>query len=405
MKFCDITISYNEKSGGIRTYIDEKRRYLLENTDHEHVLIVPDDHDHYEHDEAGSIYYVSSPTIPGHAPYRSFWRPGPIAKIFEEVQPDVIELGSFYVSPWPTFQFRNHQQKLGKNICVGGYFHTDVARVLVSGPLEHSVSSVVGDWSPLLEKIGYEITHALASGVESYIRSVFEHCDARFAASQQQAERLEEYGVDHVQVVPLGVDLEQFRPDRRSQEVRDRFQASPDDVILIYGGRLNEEKDAMLLLKAYKSLPDDSTTHLVILGEGPLRDDLEEGSQNLPRVHLLDYESDMDRYAALLASADIYVTAGPYETFGLSVAEAQAAGLPVVGVHSGALTERVNDEIGRLVKPHDAKAFAQAIVEVSEQREAMRERAHQYAQANYSWQKTFDQLVGFYESKFPTRRY
>ncbi|EGV30835.1 putative glycosyltransferase [Thiorhodococcus drewsii AZ1] len=56
-------------------------------------------------------------------------------------------------------------------------------------------------------------------------------------------------------------------------------------------------------------------------------------------------EQDKFTYATLLASADLYVTAGPHETFGLALVEAEAFGLPVVGV--GALCERVRPDRGR----------------------------------------------------------
>ena len=79
------------------------------------------------------------------------------------------------------------------------------------------------------------------------------------------------------------------------------------------------------------------------------------------------YVNSRKRLSKILASADIYVTAGPHETFGLSIIEAQASGLPVVGVQAGALTERVTEATG-ILGPVDSPAdMAMNLLELSEQ--------------------------------------
>ncbi len=70
MKFCDITIAYNGKSGGIRTYIDEKRRYLVAHTDHEHVLIVPGRRSRVRRDGRFTTIMLRGPLLPGQDAYR-----------------------------------------------------------------------------------------------------------------------------------------------------------------------------------------------------------------------------------------------------------------------------------------------------------------------------------------------
>ena len=68
--------------------------------------------------------------------------------------------------------------------------------------------------------------------------------------------------------------------------------------------------------------------------------------------------------ARWLASADIYVSGMADETFGVSIVEAQASGLPVVGVAAGAMIDRVTDAVGRLGPVGDADAMARNILDM-----------------------------------------
>ncbi|MHA7872264.1 MAG: glycosyltransferase, partial [Hyphococcus sp.] len=93
--------------------------------------------------------------------------------------------------------------------------------------------------------------------------------------------------------------------------------------------------------------------------------------------------------------SDMYVSGMEDETFGISVIEAQAAGLPVVGVRAGAMVDRVRPHLGRLGTPGDASEMAANIAAVWMDRLALvKERARQHVLDNFSWAKTFDTLYG-----------
>jgi alpha-1,6-mannosyltransferase len=393
MRICDVTLAYAPTSGGIRTYIDAKRQYLLEHTDHEHVLIVPGEDDAVEQDGRAITYRLASPVFPGHAPYRFFWRPGKIKQALLDSGPEVVELGSFYVCPWAAFSYRRERRADGRPCAVGGYFHTDVAEAYFGQPLREAF----GQWSETLNWLGDRLADATRAGVEAYMQSVFEKCDLLMAASPAQAERLRQYGVDEVTVVPLGVDLNRFAPERRSEEVRATLHASPEDIVLIYGGRLDVEKHVDVLVEALKRLPERFPAKLILIGQGPLGEELLKKAAVEPRLEVLPYESDPGRFAALLASSDIYVTAGPHETFGLSVVEAQACGLPVVGVAAGALVERVPEDAGLLGPVGDAAAFAENVRKVSQRRDELGTNARRIVEESFGWDSTFRDLLSLYD--------
>jgi alpha-1,6-mannosyltransferase len=94
------------------------------------------------------------------------------------------------------------------------------------------------------------------------------------------------------------------------------------------------------------------------------------------------------------------------ETFGVSVIEAQAAGLPVVGVAAGAMLDRVDPETGRLGPVDDSAAMAANILEVlHSDRAAMGRAARAHVEGRFSWDRTFQALFSeVYPRAFEARR-
>jgi alpha-1,6-mannosyltransferase len=150
------------------------------------------------------------------------------------------------------------------------------------------------------------------------------------------------------------------------------------------------------LIEAFRRLPEDLRAQLWLLGDGPLREEIEARAADAPAIRLLRYEVDRRRFAETLASADIYVTAGPFETFALSVIEAQACGLPVVGVDAGALRERVPRGLGYLGPVDDANAMAANIARAASERGALGAAARIHVEQNFAWRHAFATWLACY---------
>jgi alpha-1,6-mannosyltransferase len=169
--------------------------------------------------------------------------------------------------------------------------------------------------------------------------------------------------------------------------------------VLVYAGRLSTEKRVLMLPEALASLPRDLGAQLWIVGDGPLHEEISTSIEGNPDIRLLPFENDRIRFAELIASADIYVTAGPHETFGLSVIEAQASGLPVVGVDAGALRERVPERLGYLGPVDDPVAMAGNIVRAARERLVLGQRARRHVERRYGWDSTFRNLLNCYADR------
>jgi alpha-1,6-mannosyltransferase len=215
----------------------------------------------------------------------------------------------------------------------------------------------------------------------------------------QFADKIQTLGVPNPSLVTQFVDLDLFTPALRSESLRETYGVTNDDLLLVYVGRFDSEKHVGTLVRMLHALPASPRAVLVMAGDGPMRGELEAEAQLDSRLRILPYIQVKEDLATLLASADVYTTAGPHEVAAFSVVEAQASGLPVVGVAAGGLLDRVPDDLGVLVPVDDALAMAEAVELLFAKRHTLRPRVRAYVEANYSWTRCFEQIVRLYESQ------
>ncbi|MFD1571406.1 glycosyltransferase family 4 protein [Halorubrum laminariae] len=169
----------------------------------------------------------------------------------------------------------------------------------------------------------------LLSCYRPFGRWAVRQADDVIAVSEWEQERLRaDFGVDAT-VIPNGVDVERFA--NAEPEERDR-------PYLLCVGRLEEYKGVQHVIRALSELPDYD---LLVAGSGPYRDELERIAREegvADRVDFLGYVDD-ERLPGLYAGAEAYVTMSEFEAYGMTVAEALAAGTPCVVREAGALED------------------------------------------------------------------
>jgi len=186
--------------------------------------------------------------------------------------------------------------------------------------------------------------------------------------------------------VPLGVDLEQFRPVSRLRG---------DVPLLVLCSRLSREKRPDLAVEALRELLRGGfPARLVVAGSGPLTASLRRRARGLP-VELVGHLSERSAVADLLAAGDVVLAPGPVETFGLAALEALACGTPVVAASTSAVAELVEGNAGRSAKP-DAPALAAAVAEVLSLPEARRRGAARARAELFPWSRTTDTMLSLH---------
>ena len=375
--FCDVTQSWSAVGGGVGTYLRRKRDYILRHTPHRHLLIVPGAEDGVEENGRAVTVTIASPPVPTSPKYRLLLRNRAVRAALAEYRPHVVECQDGYNLPWAVFA---HRKRHPETAAVAVYM-TDFPTAYVHRPLKRLVGETVAGQ---LRSLAYR-----------YCGSLYRRFDAVFALSENGgATKLRQLGVGEVDIVPLGVELNDFSPRNRDPDLRRSLGIGDGEPFLIYVGRLDRERRAQVVVDAFARLPASLGAHLALVGDGSVRSELLEAAND--RIIAPGYLSDRHELAKWLASADIYVSAMADETFGVSVIEAQASGLPVVGVAAGAMLDRVDQSTGRLGPVDDPAAMAANIFEVwNSDRDAMGTAARAHVEASgFSWDRSFEHLFG-----------
>lgn len=233
------------------------------------------------------------------------------------------------------------------------------------------------------------------------LRDVHNRAALTLAPSSATAEQLASHGIERVHRWGRGVDTSRFSADLADRSLRARY-AAEDERLVVYAGRLAAEKQ----VEDLRALHDLPGTRLLIIGDGPERESLE---RLLPRASFTGFLSG-STLAAHMASADLFVHPGELETFGQTIQEAMASGLPVIAPAAGGPLDLVSpSRTGWLYAPGDLAAMRAHAVDLlfDDAKRAAFSAAALEAVKRRTWPVLTEQLRGYYEMALaasPVRR-
>lgn len=359
MRVVHVANAYTPRSGGIRTTV-HALGHGYRAAGHEFVLVVPGPRASVEDMPWGRRVTLGGPRVPGSGGYRILADLHRVRAVLDALQPDRLEVSD-----------RLTLRGLGRWASAAGVPSTVIAHERVDG--------ILHAFSPLgAREVRFAADRHNATTAERFDRVV---TTTRFAA--QEFVRI---GVptDHV---PLGVDLEKFRPTTHSPR--------GGVPLLVVCSRLSKEKRPDLAVEALRVMHRGGfPARLVVAGSGPLEASLRRRARGLP-VELVGHLADRSSVARLLGDADVVLAPGPVETFGLAALEAMACGTAVVAASTSAVAELVGGGAGRSARPEPpalaAAATALLAVPEGQRRKAARARAELFP-----WSRTTERMLALH---------
>ena len=374
MRICDLTTLYIDGgAGGVNTYLLEKARYLA-NYDGatNHTIIVPGELHTKQSLFGSTLYTIKSPRFFYNPHHRILTNYQQVKQLLRAVHPDLIEVDcSYLLGRWA-------QAAMGeRHVPLVGFYHTHLPSFYAR---------------PLTQRFGNAVAQMAESCAWRYIAYCMAPLDKVLVASQDIYARLVTRLETKVEQVPLGVNMDLFAPRPPQSTV-----AGKERPIILYVGRLSQEKDLTILFEAFRLLNRRGTYQLYIVGDGPLRLQTERFVQSTAHTVYAGSIPYGERLAALYATADVLALPSRNETFGLTILEALASGIPVVAMNQGGPTDLLHARVGALATPGDPVDFADKLARVLVDK-SLAKQCRTYVAEHFSWDKTFLKLLTIYDN-------
>jgi alpha-1,6-mannosyltransferase len=379
MKICDLTQFYSPYSGGVKRYLEQKRSFAVANG-HEHILIIPGPVTNLTSDKFARTYAIRSPLVSRTSRYRALLNLARVERILHHERPDIIESGDPYQMAWKALAVGRSLR-----IPVVGFYHSHFPEAYIRTSSKY---------------LGRDATELFMELAQNYVRSLYNEFARTLVSSQGLADVLTSWGVQNLVLNELGVDTEIFTPAPDRHKTRARLRIPLDSAVLLYVGRLAPEKNVKTLSQAFELLHANAPSrfHLLIVGDGPLRELVRELADQTGHVTWLPYCGDPTELARIYRAADLFVHPSIQETFGLVALESQACGTPVVGIRGSYMDRIIFSDQTNWSADNSACSLAKAICDVVETDDlhSAGKKIRQRVAARYSWNQVFTRLFDLY---------
>jgi len=201
---------------------------------------------------------------------------------------------------------------------------------------------------------------------------------------------------EKLSVIPNGINPEFLRL---------KVIKKPKGLPLILGsvGSLNRVKNYTGILKALAQVKEKEPNldfHYQIIGDGPLRKNLEKLARQLKINHIVHFQGRVESVSERLRHINIFINASFSESFGLAVGEAMAAGIPVIVSKIDSLKTLVGKKAGIFVNPKKPEEIAEAVIKLLKDkklREQLGSAGRKRIEKEFSEEKMIKKTIALYQ--------
>jgi 1,2-diacylglycerol 3-alpha-glucosyltransferase len=319
--------------------------------------------------------------------FTTFWTDSTIDHLFNRFQPEVVHIQDHYPLSWSV---SSEARRRGLPL-VG---------------TNHFVPDNVAPYLPYIARFKMLFQRILWK----WVLLLYNRLDCVTVQSQTAARALLDAGLTTPLVpVSCGIDLDRFRVDPTLDQaaVRRQFGLDPQNVIFLFVGRIDAEKQLDVLIRALSLLGWSHVT-LAIAGRGTEIANLQALTNHLGlenQVRFLGFVPDAD-LPALLNSVDIFAMPSEAELLSIATLEAMACGRPILAARARALPELVENNVnGRLFHPSDPVDAAHAMADLVARMESWPAMgaASQRRSTTHSWTTALNNYNAIYQSLVTSR--
>jgi glycosyltransferase involved in cell wall biosynthesis len=207
---------------------------------------------------------------------------------------------------------------------------------------------------------------------------------------------------DKIYFINNGIDVELYR-ERNGNKLREELGIKKDEIVLGMVGNLRPEKNHKLLISAFTKVEKEvKNIHLVLAGRDFMEGEIQrfaEATGVKERIHFLGERDDVPR---LLGIFDIFCLSSLYEGMPLTLLEAMASGVPVIGSDVLGINEVITDNINGLLFPkNDEKKLAELIKRLLRDND-LRKRLIQEGKSFVEKYHNLDDRIKDYDKLFQT---
>lgn len=231
----------------------------------------------------------------------------------------------------------------------------------------------------------------------NFARWIFDNSDTVLCLSKQSKKEVELLGVnpEKVKTFTYWIDLQKFKVQKSKVKIRQKLGWQNYKFVVLFVGRLVEEKGVLVLLQAARKWSKNIT--LAIAGSGPLEDEIKHQSSIIKHLIFLGRVS-QEKLPLYYSAADVTIVPSIHEEgFGRVILESLACGTPVIGSNRGAIPEAMDETVGRLIEvtPENVKKEVEFFYKNPDKLKKLAKNARPFAEKRYST-KNADILIESY---------